>query len=142
LDRGKLPESLNELAGDYLEAMPPDPYSGREFVYFPSGIAVSHQEIERYASEMKSYAESKTRLQSRFDPDRSPPVNPDIPAIWSTGPDIDASMGFRTKYNESTHKIPEEKWVVEYQLRTGMDRYDYYLPLWMYGDWFAIPDKQ
>ncbi|MBN2215806.1 MAG: hypothetical protein JW719_00380, partial [Pirellulales bacterium] len=35
---GKLPKSLDELIGTYLDAMPIDPYTGKPFWYFPEGV--------------------------------------------------------------------------------------------------------
>jgi hypothetical protein len=142
LDHGQLPKSLDQLAGDYLDAVPKDPYSGEAFVYFPTGVTVSHQEIETYSYEMKSYAESKSRLESRFDAERSPPVNPDVPGIWSTGPDISISHRLRTQFDGATLNKGEQQSVLEYELRNGMSRSDRYLPIWMYGDWFGIPAKR
>lgn len=38
LDHGEYPEELAELVPEYLEKMPLDPYSGREFVYHSTGV--------------------------------------------------------------------------------------------------------
>ena len=37
LEHGKLPETLEELAPEYIDAMPQDPVNGKPFVYEPTG---------------------------------------------------------------------------------------------------------
>ena len=36
-DHGNVPDSLDALLGTYLDEFPPDPYTGRPFLYFPEG---------------------------------------------------------------------------------------------------------
>ena len=38
LEHGAPPESLDELVGPYFAQLPRDPYSGRNFLYFPNGL--------------------------------------------------------------------------------------------------------
>ncbi len=37
LEHGQLPESIEAIEGEFFDELPRDPYSGRDFVYFPDG---------------------------------------------------------------------------------------------------------
>src|SRR5262249_36942899 len=37
-DHGEYPKSLEDLTPDYLDALPLDPYSGKDFQYLPNGL--------------------------------------------------------------------------------------------------------
>jgi hypothetical protein len=39
---GQLPDRLDELLDDYFEQLPHDPWTGREFLYFPAGLTVDN----------------------------------------------------------------------------------------------------
>jgi hypothetical protein len=39
LDHGRLPDSLDQLTGKYIERLPVDPYDGRQFGYYPKGTS-------------------------------------------------------------------------------------------------------
>jgi hypothetical protein len=41
IEYGELADSLQELVGKYLDVLPVDPYSGKDFVYFPIGVTES-----------------------------------------------------------------------------------------------------
>jgi len=41
---GEVPESLDELVGTYLDAVPIDPYTGRPFRYYPQGLPERKEE--------------------------------------------------------------------------------------------------
>jgi len=62
-DHGKYPATLADLVPDYLPFVPIDPYSGREFEYYPQGL----------------------KLELRFYADRSESIPPHTPLLWSVG---------------------------------------------------------
>lgn len=51
LHHGRLPESLDPLAGSYLTRVPLDPASGQPFVYFPQGLTERIVSVDRSHSE-------------------------------------------------------------------------------------------
>jgi tetratricopeptide (TPR) repeat protein len=72
LEHGKLPDSLAALKGDYFEVLPPDPYSGLEFRYFPDGLPLIVTE---------------PRLHTR-----NAEFVPRQPGVWCTSPDVSARL--------------------------------------------------
>ncbi len=140
LDHGKLPKSLDQLEGEYLDAVPLDPYSGYSYAYFRNGIAVTQQEMDYYTSKMESNADySQDWRRNQF---RSPPVVPNVPGIWSTGAGIRVSTSPRTAIDadliEKGGKGDLESY---YYPRDGAGYLGGFEPVWLNGDWFPIPDK-
>jgi hypothetical protein len=140
LDHGQLPRSLDQLKGEYLGAVPADPYSGYPFVYFPNGIAVSPQEIDWYTSKMNSFTDYENDWwRSQF---RSPPIVPDVPGLWSTGAGLRVSTYPRTEVDaDLIAKGGKGDLVSQYYHREGVGYIYNYGPLWLNGDWFPIPDN-
>ncbi len=46
LQHGTLPNTLEDLVGDYFRCVPGDPYSGRSFSYWPTGLPVAFEIAE------------------------------------------------------------------------------------------------
>ncbi len=82
LQHGELPAALDDLTGDpgtgdaYFETLPHDPYSGRDFVYFPQGIPQPRTPIETAELE-----ESERSWYRRF----SGTIQLGVPCLWSPG---------------------------------------------------------
>jgi hypothetical protein len=140
LEHGNLPKSLYELAGNYLDFLPLDPYSGRDFVYFAGGVTADLFEAEVYASDIKAYADVATRAWR--DPDRSSPVELGVPGIWSTGPDVWATSTFPHSGKSTSESATQRQSAIEYGLREGTGSYEPNRPIWTYGDWFSIPENR
>ena len=141
LDHGQLPRSLDPLKGEYLDAVPADPYSGFPFVYFPKGIAVSPQEVDWYTAEMNSFTNYENDWwRGQF---RSPPVVPGVPGLWSTGATVRASSYPRTDVDaDLIEKGGKGDLISRYHPREGLGYIYNSDPVWLNGDWFGIPDKQ
>lgn len=69
LEHDSLPQSLQELKGEYFKNVPLDPYSGEPFVYFPDGI---NQRLSNWS----------------FMTGEGGRVTDNSPFFWSTGPGI------------------------------------------------------
>jgi hypothetical protein len=66
IEHGELPDSLQELVGEYFDVLPVDPYSGKDFVYFPIGV---------------TQGVSVNHPAATVIPD-------DAPFLWGRGPDL------------------------------------------------------
>ncbi len=112
---GDLPERLDQLVGVYIDKLPLDPFTGRDFVYMRSGIA----------------------LPNTFSRDVPPQLLK--PFIWSPGESVrpehparDNVTGYRSgrQFDTSDVKIFENN-----QWRKATDEVD----IWLSGDLFEIP---
>ena len=65
LEHGELPQRLDALIGTFLDTLPLDPWSGRQFQYFPEGLVAT----------LFSY-------RHRLHPNR---IQPGQPLLWSVG---------------------------------------------------------
>ena len=79
----ELPLSLDELAGQEIDPVPRDPYSGRAFVYFPHGLPEPNTDLE--AQQLK---QAQRTLASRNE--LVTPLEPGVPCVWCTGPFLKA----------------------------------------------------
>jgi ABC-type transport system involved in multi-copper enzyme maturation permease subunit len=122
LDHGKLPDSLDALVGDYLDALPRDPYSGTQFRYFPDGLpAADFNAIEEHDAESRN--------------DTSP--SPGKPCVWCTSEEL-----LVRPVSESASKpgLPNLEYVSrENPYQNGALRGS---AAWNRGFWFPIPDQQ
>lgn len=125
LKHGELPNSLEQLREEaFLDDLPNDPLSGRQFVYFPSGIPEPRTDRER-----RDLEKSGRRLR------------PDVPCLWSPG------MHLSTRVVTLNAGHPE---IVEVYYRHRPHHYALYadyddLPeynAWLAGDWYPIPAKK
>lgn len=128
LEHGELPAELSELAGVYLAEVPLDPYSGRDFLYFPEGIPKPASDIDAIA-----LFEAQRLWQD---------METGKPGIWSTGPDIYAETWLGGGWqldDQPPAQLPPK--IIQYltrQYSTG-----HRLPLYealARGRWFAIPE--
>jgi hypothetical protein len=74
LEHDKLPATLSELVDVYLPELPLDPYSGRDFLYFPDGLPRAATEIDA-ADLAEAQKRSRDMILGQ-------------PGIWSTGPNL------------------------------------------------------
>jgi hypothetical protein len=103
LEHGKLPESLDALVAEYFDKLPRDPYSGRDFVYFPQGFP-----RPRTALEIVDYDETR------------PPLRLEIPCVWCTSARLLAKEIERPARDE---KAPAEAGAEETQGRPSIGIY-------------------
>jgi ABC-type transport system involved in multi-copper enzyme maturation permease subunit len=125
LEHGKLPATLSELTDKYLPVVPLDPYSGRDFLYFPEGVPKALTEVD--AADL---AEAQRRSSEMI---------PGQPGIWSTGRNLVTqtlrSDGIQTTDGEAAVPSPEVNYYVE---RDAYDRLPLYRALGM-GRFFRLP---
>ena len=130
LEHGKLPDSLTDLVGTYfknLETLPRDPFSGRQYVYFPQGVPATNSPLEAAdLAEARAYRND---------------VNYLMPGFWSTGPMLRAQrwQGINAQADASVNPNKDE-WVVYYS-----SRYPYELSAQLRtyqalsrGNWYSI----
>jgi len=92
VERGNLPERLDELVGTYLDKMPIDPHSGEQFHYFPDGLPIPL---------------TAPRSDVAYRPNLDVLVLPNQPFIWSAGTGVDVRQGgskFRTRCKLAARK--------------------------------------
>ncbi len=75
---GELPERLNQLVGPYLDKLPLDPYTSRDYVYEPHGIPPPDNSFRRNWELSKPFLWSPGENVRPFTPARSD-VNPNEP---------------------------------------------------------------
>jgi hypothetical protein len=76
LEHGSLPKTLDELKGSYFAEVPKDPFTGRDFRYFPEGSPIALTRTSTGEC-LWIYGESQS-YPTRF-PEKKP-------FLWSTGP--------------------------------------------------------
>ncbi|HEV2969917.1 MAG TPA: hypothetical protein VGY55_08000 [Pirellulales bacterium] len=132
LDHGELPNSLGELKGQYLAAVPLDPYSGMEFQYFRTGLPAPETEIDNNGFR-----------RARHDELGWPggPIEYGVPAVWSTGPQLVPATYLPTRPDGTAAENREKSQIiVGYSLGWGrawraLSKSD----AWEYGYWFGVP---
>ncbi len=128
LEHGKLPAKLADLVGAYLPAMPLDPYSGKDFLYFPEGVPKPVTDVESI-----DLAEARKIWFS---------MAPGTPGIWSTGPHLYAeflpSDGLQLTVGDDVVPTPD---IIYYVERDSNNRLSLYQAL-ARGRWFAVPDAR
>jgi hypothetical protein len=105
---GTLPERLNQLVGTYLDKLPLDPYTSRDFVYSRTGIALPD-----------SFLQNSPRQLPK-------------PFIWSTGANVrpvyPASNEVRIR--EWTRNPFDEIEIKEGGWRKAKDEFDVWISGW------------
>lgn len=129
LEHGQLQATLSDLVGPYLPKLPLDPYSGREFLYFPDGVPPAATEAD---------AADLTEALRTW-----PEMAPGKPGIWSPGQDLKAvkwraADGWQTTDLQGTED-PEATYYVSRDDGAGYSRLPFYQAL-RKGRWFAIPE--
>ncbi len=138
LDHGQLPDSLDQLVGAYFDELPTDPYSCREFVYFPSGIPQPSTEDEKKQLNSRSWFFWYTDW-----------IIPEVPCIWSPGANLrtitqtQSIPGQAEADGSPKEGAPIIYYVLPntaypYQLDSALPRY----AAWARGWWFPIPEQQ
>lgn len=122
LDHGELPPSLEALVETYLDKLPVDPYSGRDFVYFRDGLPPPATDLETV--ELK-------------DAQRQQAIVPGVPCIWSTSAKLVALQWSSGSSQEDAGDSDEP--VVYYRPRGGYTSNSDYAT-WALGHWFPIPE--
>ena len=127
LEHGSLPKELEELKGEYLAEVPPDPYSGEPFVYFPKGLS---QLVTRYVGPrgLEEWIGKKAVEAERVGLVTSSPfqfrtvLEGGEPFFWSTGPGISVgrpvnsspSSRYQVRQGYQHPASPEDIWTVGY----------------------------
>jgi len=127
LERGELPQSLDDLVGPYFDALPRDPYSGYAFSYFPAGLPAPATPLEAAQLEKGAW--------------RSTSIVPGKPCIWCTGARLlvrDLNLG--EPRNEPPEPAEKPKPVLYYTSREHGENWQPLLPYeaWTQGYWFPI----
>ncbi len=135
LDHGALPKSLSELAPDYVDKVPLDPYSGLEFKYYADGIPAPPDVADKQAFDRPAgYTTDNPGFGFRFN----------RPVIWSTGPCLTPQTEVSIETDKHGDAVkPGPLVVVGYQLRGYDNRPLAILPnytAWSFGAWFPIPE--
>ncbi len=107
LTHQRLPDSLDALQGEFFDELPRDPYSGRDFVYFPTGLPEP-------AGPGEALRRANIAANDRtFDGG---------PCLWSPGPRLE------TKVWESTPAVPGEN--ARYEAAGPDTKEVYYVDRW------------
>jgi hypothetical protein len=77
IEHGELPPSLDKLVGMYFDELPPDPYSGNEFCYYPDGFPATLIPTDAIDPSQAGY------LRQR--------ITAGQPCVWCTGPELRAA---------------------------------------------------
>jgi hypothetical protein len=136
LQHRALPSSLNDLVKNYLDALPTDPFSGNEFVYFPQGIPTPPTPFE--AKELKESGSGNAWQPAG----KNVLVIPEEPCVWCTSAYMltyNWSENMRTVANNSNVK-PEK--IVPYYTDRNDGRTLSTYQAWPMGYWFPIPNQQ
>ena len=136
LEHGELPSSLSDLVPKYFDELPIDPYSHRDFVYFPSGIPEPSTDEERG--------------QFNYWSTPSSPTMPNVPCVWSPGATLRTMVerqiipgqfeadGITSKKGPPiVYYLPRDK-PRNYNLDSALPKYS----ALAHGWWFPIPEQQ
>ncbi|HTQ39696.1 MAG TPA: hypothetical protein VMJ32_11755, partial [Pirellulales bacterium] len=130
LEHGQLPDSLDELKPDYFQTLPPDPYSGLEFRYFPHGLPFNSDDVPN-----RPYLWTADYV-------------PGVPGIWCTSPYVNASIEHVDTSSDSDEKPKLKDIVAYFQFSWYGPDHEVITPLnsaenaWARGYWFPIPAAQ
>jgi hypothetical protein len=127
LEHGQLPATLSDLVSQYLPKLPLDPYSGREFYYFPEGVPKPASEADA-ADLVEALA-------------RWPEMAARKPGIWSPGRVLQAIPWRGTGGWQSPEVQAIDNSQVIYYGTREQDRLSLYQAL-SRGQWFAIPTPE
>jgi hypothetical protein len=117
MEHGKLPDSLDNLAGKYFENVPVDPFSGKAFRYFPGGLPDRLTKIEPWAI-YRSASDSPIYLEAKQ------------PLLWS--------VGYRLR--ETNSELPTlSRYLINDALRQVLRSADSEAEIWQKGVIFPIP---
>ena len=131
LEHGQLPESIEAIEGEFFDELPRDPYSGRDFVYFPDGPPEPRGPDEELLWE--------NIVQHHKMPGREP-------CLWSPGVRLEARVWDRDPaipgQNATYHPAdPETKDVYYLDRASGAWRPEplFGFGAWHLGVWYPIP---
>ena len=121
LEHGELPATyLRELQPSYLNPLPNDPYSGREFLYFPRGVP-------RGTSDMDTV--DLLKGAHRWPGDGRP-------IIWSTGPNLSSIQWYGQAWTSDEQTVDWSR--IFYYADNSGRRLSFYQALGR-GLWYPIP---
>lgn len=128
LEKGKVPESLDQLVGTEFDTLPLDPYSGHKFLYFPQGIPIPENSAQLTDLDLQH--------RRQFDPY----ISFGMPGIWCTGPELEMVDQRDLEVLPDQDQRPSRP--TEYYLRDS-SRYTLSgYAAWLHGQWFPIPEKR
>jgi hypothetical protein len=117
LEHGKLPDSLDVLAGKYFEKVPVDPFSGKSFRYFPEGLPDRLTKIEPWAF-YRSASDSPIYLEAKQ------------PLLWSAG----------NRLNDMGSELPTlSRYSIHDVAHGGFNAAESETEVWQHGLIFPIP---
>jgi hypothetical protein len=130
LEHGNLPESLAELGNTFLDPIPIDPYSGRDFVYFPHGLPQPSTPLAEHELQQAQKAQSA--------------IEPSTPGIWCLGPKLMVVLTGPQRPADYGSQLPkdsprDESYEYYRTLESQQTLRDY--PAWALGYWFTIPEQ-
>jgi hypothetical protein len=128
LQHGTLPATLADLTGEYFDVVPPDPFSGIQFTYFPKGIPQPRTELEQ--AELVDRQALNSNLKTG------------IPGIWCMGPELLLQF-FQPSEKDSDESSPTKNGtgIPSYTWRRN-GNYSSMLPTYTAlknGFWFPLP---
>ena len=166
LEHGELPKTLQALALSgyspftpiqepgqaFFKFVPPDPFSGDQFRYFPQGIPDLPKRPDVLRPSNASADGIDNSLANTADEWRRNSIVAGVPGIWSTGPDLVGRQVVEQVAIPQKEQIPVPyKWAWErtepqtyYWLRWpgyGLNTLPNY-EAWGKGIWFPIPAQQ
>jgi hypothetical protein len=130
-----LPAKLSDLAPEFFDTVPPDPYSGIEFVYYPQGVPHPETPLQ------EAYWQS-AQTNSRWDNEHHLQLN--VPGLWSMGPHLKLQFYRADLTPEDTDSPPKEGPLVPYYTAKYWPGNN--VPVETYealsrGFWFPIPES-